>query len=115
MYLVGKRGRDAEFRSDGTLSIWTVGGRKRLPYIRPPAFRATFDAAVEIDSITVIERDGRLLGRVVVTLAAPVPAPASAPDPDRAGAPDGTRVVGVDLNETNALVAVDGAGRELFI
>jgi len=31
MFLVGKHGRDADFRADGTLSIWTVAGCKRLP------------------------------------------------------------------------------------
>jgi hypothetical protein len=29
LFLVGMRGRDADFRADGTLSIWTVAGRKR--------------------------------------------------------------------------------------
>lgn len=30
LFLVGTRGRDADLRKDGTLSIWTVAGRKRL-------------------------------------------------------------------------------------
>jgi putative transposase len=51
--------------------------------------------------VTVIERNGRLYGRVVLTL--------TVPDP-RGAAP-----VGIDLNETNALVAVDADGRELFV
>lgn len=101
VFLIGRRGRDADFRADGTLSIWTVGGRKRLSYTVPPDFRATLNAATEIDSLTVIERDGRLIGRVVVTLTVPDPA--------------GVVPVGVDLNETNAVVAVDADGRELFI
>jgi len=100
-FLVGKRGRDADFRADGTLSIWTIAGRKRLSYTLPAAFRATFDGAREIDSLTVIERDGRLLGRVVLTLGAPDPV--------------GIHPVGIDLNETNAVVAVDADRRELFI
>lgn len=101
VFLIGKRGRDADFRADGTLSIWTVGGRKRITYTVPPDFRATMERATEIDSMTVIERDGRLLGRVVVTLTVPDPV--------------GVVPVGVDLNETNALVAVDADGRELFL
>src|SRR5262249_38926989 len=32
LFLVGERGRDARFLTDGTLSIWTVAGRKRIPY-----------------------------------------------------------------------------------
>jgi len=101
MFLVGVRGRDADIRADGTLSIWTVAGRKRLPYTVPTALRPLFAAAKEIDSVTVIERKGRLYGRVALTLEAP--------------APKGIMPVGVDLNETNALVAVDADGRELFI
>jgi putative transposase len=101
MFLVGQRGRDADFRADGTLSIWTVEGRKRLAYEIVPAHRAMFDAASGIDSVTVIERDGRLYGRVALTLTAPEP--------------KGVLPVGVDLNETNALVAVDADGRELFV
>ncbi len=101
MFLVGVRGRDADFRDDGTLAIWTVGGRKRLPYELVRSHRTLFEAATEINSITVIERDGHLYGRVAVTLEVPDPA--------------GVTPVGVDLNETNALVAVDADGRELFM
>jgi len=101
LFLIGKRGRDADFRADGALSIWTVAGRKRLSYVVPDAFKAMFANAKEVDSLTVIERDGRLLGRVTLTLEAPEP--------------QGVHPVGIDLNETNALVAVDPDGRELFI
>lgn len=101
MFLVGVRGRDADFRKDGTLSIWTVGGRKRIPYEIVSAHRPLFDAAKEIDSVTVIERGGHLYGRVALTLDAPEPR--------------GVVPVGIDLNEANALVAVDADGRELFV
>jgi len=101
MFLVGVRGRDADFRTDGTLSIWTVGGRKRLAYEVVPAHHPLFDAATEIDSVTVIERDGHLYGRVALTVDAPEPR--------------GVVPVGIDLNETNALVAVDTDNRELFV
>jgi IS605 OrfB family transposase len=101
LFLVGSRGRDADFRKDGTLSIWTVGGRKRLLYHVPQDFQALLTNAVEIDSLNVILRGGKLIGRVTVTL--------EAPDPQ------GILPVGIDLNETNMLVAVDPDGRELFI
>src|SRR5690242_3707950 len=39
LFLIGERGRDADFRKDGTLSIWTVGGRKHLPYSIPEDFK----------------------------------------------------------------------------
>jgi putative transposase len=100
LFLVGKRGRDADFRADGTLSIWTVAGRKHLAYTVPDAFKARLQQAKEIDSLTVIERDGKLLGRVTVTLEVPDPV--------------GALPVGIDLNETNALVAVDPDGNTFF-
>jgi IS605 OrfB family transposase len=101
LFLVGQRGRDADFRADGTLSIWTVGGRKRLNYTVPKAFEPILFKALEIDSLTVIERNGKLVARVTVTLAAPEP--------------KGIHPVGIDLNKTNTLVAVDADNRELFI
>ncbi|WP_040442163.1 RNA-guided endonuclease InsQ/TnpB family protein [Ktedonobacter racemifer] len=101
MFLVGKRGRDADFRRDGTLSIWTVAGRKHLTYSIPQDFKTAFEKALEIDSLTVIKRDGKLIGRVTLTLDAPEP--------------QGILPVGIDLNETNALVAVDPDGRTLFV
>ena len=101
LFLVGQRGRDADFRADGMLSIWTVAGRKRLSYAIPSGLRPLFDAAKEIDSVTVIERGGKLYGRVALTLEAPEA--------------KGVVPVGIDLNETNALVAVDADGQELFI
>jgi len=101
LFLVGKRGRDADFRKDGTLSIWTVGGRKRLTYTVPADFQPTLEKAKEIDSLTVLLRNGQVIGRVTLTLDAP--------------APQGILPVGIDLNETNALVAVDADGRELFL
>ena len=88
LFLVGERGRDARFCDDGTLSIWTVAGRKRIAYTVPDAFKQTLAQAAKIDSMTVIERNGRLLGRVVVTLRVPDP--------------KGIHPVGIDLNETNA-------------
>ena len=51
--------------------------------------------------MTVIERKGKLHGRVALTLEAPEP--------------KGMTPVGIDLNETNSVVAVDADGRELFI
>jgi IS605 OrfB family transposase len=101
LFLVGSRGRDADFRSDGKLSIWTVGGRKHLTYTVPEDFQQTLLTAKEIDSLNVVERDGRLIGRVTVTLSVPEP--------------EGILPVGIDLNETNALVAVDPDGNTLFV
>jgi len=101
LFLVGKRGRDADFRQDGTLSIWTLAGRKHITYTVPTAFQVTLAQAKEIDSLTVIEREEHLLGRVTLTLDAPEP--------------QGILPVGIDLNETNALVAVDPDGNTLFV
>ena len=101
LFLIGERGRDADFRSDGTVSIWTVAGRKRITYTVPDYFKAMFAAAVEFDSLTLIERTGVLLGRVTVTLAMPDP--------------KGVHPVGVDRGETNILVAVDADDNETFV
>jgi len=101
LFLVGERGRDASFHRDGTLSIWTTAGRKHITYTVPEYFQPILAQAKEIDSINVIERDGRLIGMVCITLEVPKPA--------------GIHPVGVDLNETNILVAVDPDGKDLFI
>jgi putative transposase len=101
-FLIGQRGRDADFRADGTLSIWMVGGRKRLAYHVPDAFQAKLSEATEIDSLTVIDQNGRLLGRVALTL--------------KVDEPWGIHPMGIDLNETNALVANDADdGRDVKI
>jgi hypothetical protein len=69
MFLVGKRGRDADFRADGTLSIWTVAGRKHIGYTVPAKLRPLFEAATEIDSVTVIQAlltKAQMMGMAVV-------------------------------------------------
>src|SRR6266702_3746762 len=101
LFLIGSRGRDADFRKDGTLSIWTGAGRKHLHYSIPEDFKPTFEQAKEIDSLNVVLRNGKLIGRVTLTLDVPEA--------------QGVLPVGIDLGETNALVAVDPDGRELFI
>jgi len=101
LFLIGTPGRDTSFAKDGTLSIWTVAGRKHLTYRLPPDFKATFEQAKELESLTVILRDGTLIGRLTLTLDAPEP--------------QGILPIGMDLNETNALVAVDPDGKSLFI
>lgn len=100
LFLVGPQSRDAGFRQDGTVSISTAVGRKHLAYSVPDAFRERFSDAVSLDSLTLRVIDGRLRGHLALTLEAPEPA--------------GIRPVGVDLNETNLIVAVDSEGREFF-
>jgi hypothetical protein len=62
MFLTGERGRNADFRADGVLCIWTVAGRQHISYQVPRALRPLFGIASEIDSVTVIERKGKLYG-----------------------------------------------------
>ncbi len=97
----GDHGRDARICKDGTISIWTLAGRKRVMFTIPKAMQADFDAAIHYNSLEIYERKGKLIARLAITL----------PDPPATG----TNPVGVDLNETNAFVAVDAADRELFI
>jgi len=101
LFLIGTRGRDARFKPDGTLSIWTVGGRKHLRYHVPEVFQDTFSNVTTIDSVVVVPNGDTFIGHVCVTLEVP-DAPGIVP-------------VGVDLNETNAIIAVDADGRTLFI
>jgi len=101
LFLIGDRGRDADFRADGTLSIWTIAGRKRITYTVPEHFRLIMQQAKQRDSMTVIERNGRLIGRLAVTLDVPNPA--------------GIHPVGVDRGETNVLVAVCADGDQQFV
>lgn len=101
LFLVGKRGRDADFRKDGKLSIWTVGGRKKLGYTIPDYFKQYFERAVMIDSIIVKIRKGKLIGYVSLKIEVKEAKP--------------IHPVGVDLNETNALVAVNPDNEVLFI
>jgi hypothetical protein len=101
LFPVGMRGRDADGRPDGTLAIWTVAWRKRLAYRVPAACKSPLAAAKKIERVTVIERAGRLLGHVTLTLDAPEP--------------QGIVPLGIDLNETNALVAVSPASATLCV
>lgn len=101
LFLVGKRGRDASFMKDSLLSISTIDGRKHIKYTVPDAFREEFCNATEIDSIIVKNLGDKIIGYVAYTI--------EFPDVE------GIHPVGVDLNETNAIVAVDADGNELFI
>lgn len=101
LFLIGERGRDADFRADGTLSIWTVAGRKRISYTVPTYFQPIMQAAKQRDSLTVIERKGMLIGRVAVTL--------------EVSDPVGVYPVGVDCGETNVLVAVSADNAQQFV
>ena len=71
VYLIGQRGRDADFRKDGTLSIWTHVGRKHITYTIPEHYKTIFNSAKEYDSMTVIERDGQLIGKLCCTIEVP--------------------------------------------
>jgi putative transposase len=93
LFLIGDRGRDASFHRSGKLSIWTIAGRKKLQFSIPDFFKPVFDKAISYDSLNIIEVNGKLQGRLCLTLEVPDPISASP--------------VGIDLNATNAVVAVD--------
>jgi IS605 OrfB family transposase len=100
LFLIGKRKRDAAIKRDGTISIWTVSGRKKLAFSIPDYFLGYFLNALSFDSLTVKERNGQLIGYLCVTLPKP--------------AVKGSVLVGVDRNETNLLVAVKETGEVFF-
>jgi putative transposase len=106
LFLIGPRGRDARLCPDGTLSLWTVAGHKQLSCRVPEAFQPRLAQAKTIESLTVLEHAGKLVGRLTITLEVPDPLTAR---------PATKPVVGNDLNETNALVAMDGQERVLFV
>ena len=101
MFLIGKAKRDAGVNTDGTISIWTVTGRKKLKFSVPDAFKSVMAAASSYDAICVSIRNGRIHATLSVTM----------PDPEVSGA----LPVGVDINETNAVVAVDVHGRSMRV
>jgi putative transposase len=101
MFLIGKAKRDAGVNDDGTISIWTVAGRKKLNYSVPEAFKETMAAAESFNAICVAIRNGRLHATISVTI------------PD--GQPAGALPVGVDVNNANAIVAVDIHGRSMCV
>jgi IS605 OrfB family transposase len=88
LFLIGNRGRDASFSKDGKMSIWTVGGRKKLGFRIPEAFQKDFSDAKIIDSVN-IGADGK--GSLCITL--------------EVAAPKGIIPVGIDVGIRNILVA----------
>ncbi|HIE15063.1 TPA: hypothetical protein EYP70_07310 [Candidatus Bathyarchaeota archaeon] len=100
-FLVGKRGGDADFRKNNKLSIWTINGRKKLNYFIPDYFKQYFDNAVLINSIIVKIKNNKLIGYVSLKI--------------EVGEAKPIHPVGVDLNETNAIVAVNPDNEVLFI
>jgi IS605 OrfB family transposase len=101
VYLVGKRGRDARFLEDGRVSVSTIKGRKKIGYREATGHVGFIERAKLVNSINILERDGRLEGRVCVTLEVDEPEP--------------VHPVGVDLNETNAIVAMRADGGVFFL
>ena len=93
-------GKDASFKSDGSLSIATIKDRKKLIYRIPEPFQKDFKTAVSVDSITLTLDKNRLRGYVTITLEVPEP--------------NGVKPVGVDLNESNLVVAVNTKGGEFI-
>ncbi len=101
VFLVGVRGREARFLKDGRISISTVAGRKKLRYREASGHDGFLEQAKLVNSLNLVERDGQLLGQVCVTLEVEDPKP--------------VHPVGVDLNETNAIVAVDADDQVFFL
>lgn len=101
MFLIGDAKRDAGINKDGTISIWTVGGRKRLKFTIPDRFKATMTAATTYDAVCVAIRNGRIHATLSLTIAAP--------------AATGVLPVGVNVTKSNAIAAVDIHGRSMSV
>ena len=100
LFLIGKRGRDAEILPGYRLAFWTPNGKKTVSFTVPAYIEERFQQAEEFDSLLVIERKGRLLGRLVITL--------SVPDPQ------GDLPCGIDRGELNACASIDASGKVFF-
>ena len=103
MFLIGKAKRDAALRKDGTISIWTVNGRRRVRFFVPDEFAAILKEARTHDVLCLRRnRHGKLIASLSVTLN---DVPQASP-----GKP-----VGVDIGDANTLVAVDSDGRAIRV
>lgn len=101
LFLIGKRGRDASFKKDKTISIWTVSGRTKYDYSIPSHFIDRFNSAKLINSLTLSIKNNKLKGNLCITIEVPEP--------------KGIFPVGVDLNETNPIVATDINNKTFFV
>lgn len=101
VYLIGNRGRDASFKKDGKLSIWTIKDRKKINYKIPEHYQEIFKTAKLYNSLTVFDRKGKLEGKLCLTI--------EVPDTN------GIHPIGIDLNQTNTLVATNSNNETLFI
>jgi len=62
VFMIGKQGRDARIQRDGTLSIWTVKGRKQLRYCLYD--QELFERATSFRNLVIEENQGRLIGQL---------------------------------------------------
>jgi IS605 OrfB family transposase len=91
-------------RFDGqTLIVWTIAGRKKYPFTFVPVkrFQELWERKVDVDSITLKERNGKIVAYVCLTI----------PEPTFGGA---LHIVGVDLGANCPLVAVRDDGKVFF-
>jgi IS605 OrfB family transposase len=112
-----KMKKPAEFKKDFALlnkrlfkikgqnvEIWTVAGRKEFPLIFVPVkrFERWWEKKTDIDSITLKECNGKIIGHVCLTIPDPTPVVGS------------QRFVGIDLGAECPLVAVRSDGGIFF-
>lgn len=101
IFLIGKAKRDAGFKKDGSLSLWTVNGRKSVDHSVPDIFKPMMDAADEIVSLGLIEEGGKIRGTLTILLS----------DPKEIG----SLPVGVIVGLMGDVVAVDHSGRSMIV
>lgn len=100
LFLIGEKKRDAGFLKDGSLTIWTTGGRKKIYYSIPSYFKELFETS-DHDTLLVSEDRGELRATLVVTAEAPEP--------------KGELPVGLYVNRQHDLVAVTSTGRSMRV
>jgi putative transposase len=93
------------FKFNGqTVKIWTVAGKKEFPFVFVPVkrFKKWWNQKTDIDSITLKECNGKIIGHVCLTVPEPAPVVVS------------QRFVGIDLGAECPLVAVRDDGGIFF-
>lgn len=101
LFLIGKAKRDANPPRRETIRVWTVNGRKDIPYTLPNRFEDLFQRVASFDALAVSIKKGRLVATLCVTM-----------KPTKTA---GTLPAGVAVGNKNEVAVVDSNGRSMRI
>lgn len=101
LFLIGKAKRDANPPRRETIRVWTINGRKDIPYKIPKRFEEMLLRVATYDALAVSVKKGRLVATLSVTMK-PVES-------------SGTLPAGVSVGNKNEVAVVDSNGRAMRI